>query len=226
MRFGHFSRQGESHQAKQQRICRLAATSKREPSAQKQTATFTSIDPECMSLVVYTMVPAPVQSGTHASASTCPIYSTAIVLALNPGARLGPYEILSALGAGGMGEVYRARDTKLNRDVAIKVLPESFASDAERLARFTREAQTLASLNHPNIAHIHGLEESDGVRALVMELVEGEICRSASRAGRSRSTRRCRSRGRSPRRSKRRTSRGSSIAISSPRTSRSRPTAR
>src|SRR6266446_4416659 len=73
-----------------------------------------------------------------------------------------------------MGEVYRARDTKLNRDVAIKVLPEAFASDAERLARFTREAQTLASLNHPNIAHIHGLEESGGVRALVMELVEGE----------------------------------------------------
>ena len=73
-----------------------------------------------------------------------------------------------------MGEVYRARDTKLNRDVAIKVLPDSFASDAERLARFTREAQTLASLNHPNIAHIHGLEESNGVRALVMELVEGE----------------------------------------------------
>jgi serine/threonine-protein kinase len=73
-----------------------------------------------------------------------------------------------------MGEVYRARDTKLNRDVAIKVLPDLFANDAERLARFTREAQTLAALNHPNIAHIHGLEESSGVRALVMELVEGE----------------------------------------------------
>ena len=73
-----------------------------------------------------------------------------------------------------MGEVYRARDTKLNRDIAIKVLPDLFASDADRLARFTREAQTLASLNHPNIAHIHGLEESGGVRALVMELVEGE----------------------------------------------------
>ena len=73
-----------------------------------------------------------------------------------------------------MGEVYRARDTKLNRDVAIKVLPDSFASDADRLARFTREAQTLASLNHPNIAQIYGLEESNGVRALVMELVEGE----------------------------------------------------
>src|SRR6202171_4954811 len=90
------------------------------------------------------------------------------------GTRLGPYEIIAAIGAGGMGEVYRARDRKLNRDVAIKVLPDLFASDAERLARFTREAQTLASLNHPNIAHIHGLEESGGVRALVMEFVEGE----------------------------------------------------
>src|SRR6185295_9017188 len=74
----------------------------------------------------------------------------------------------------GMGLVYRARDTKLNRDVALKVLPDSFASDPDRLARFTREAQTLASLNHPNIAHIHGFEESGGVRALVMELVEGD----------------------------------------------------
>jgi Tol biopolymer transport system component len=92
---------------------------------------------------------------------------------LSAGTRLGPYEILSALGAGGMGEVYRARDTKLNRDVAIKVLPESLASDAERLARFSREAQVLAALNHPNIAHIHGFEESTGVPALVMEVVEG-----------------------------------------------------
>jgi eukaryotic-like serine/threonine-protein kinase len=90
------------------------------------------------------------------------------------GTRLGSDEIVAPIGAGGMGEVYRARDTKLNRDVAIKVLPDLFASDAERLARFTREAQTLASLNHPSIAHIHGLEESGGVRALVMELVEGE----------------------------------------------------
>ncbi len=95
-------------------------------------------------------------------------------MSLATGTRLGPYQILSALGAGGMGEVYRARDSKLNRDVAIKVLPEAFAADSERLARFTREAQTLAALNHPNIAHIHGLEESGGVRALVMELVEGE----------------------------------------------------
>ncbi len=95
-------------------------------------------------------------------------------LALTSGARLGPYEILSSLGAGGMGEVYRARDTKLNRDVAIKVLPDLFVSDAERVARFSREAQTLASLNHPNIATIHGLEQTGDVHALVMELVPGE----------------------------------------------------
>ena len=95
-------------------------------------------------------------------------------LALTPGTRLGLYEIVGALGAGGMGEVYRARDTKLNSDVAIKVLPDLFANNPERMARFTREAQTLAALNHSNIAHIHGLEESGDVRALVMELVEGE----------------------------------------------------
>ena len=90
-----------------------------------------------------------------------------------PGMRLGPYEILSPLGAGGVGEVYRARDAKLSRDVALKVLPEAFAHDAERMARFEREAQVLASLNHPNIAAIYGLEESPDVRALVMELMEG-----------------------------------------------------
>jgi eukaryotic-like serine/threonine-protein kinase len=93
---------------------------------------------------------------------------------LGPRARLGPYEIQSAIGAGGMGEVYRARDTRLDRDVAIKVLPEVFASDPERLARFEREAKTLAALNHPNIAQIYGVEESDGKSALVIELVEGE----------------------------------------------------
>jgi hypothetical protein len=94
---------------------------------------------------------------------------------LSAGARLGPYEVVSPLGAGGMGEVYRARDTQLNRDVAVKVLPELFAADAERVGRFTREAQTLAALNHPNIAQVYGLEgSSGGRRALVMELVEGE----------------------------------------------------
>ena len=95
-------------------------------------------------------------------------------MALVPGARLGVYEVTAQIGEGGMGQVFRARDTRLNRDVALKVLPDSFANDADRLARFTREAQTLASLNHPHIAHIHGLEESGGMTALVMELVEGE----------------------------------------------------
>src|SRR5579862_2571502 len=85
--------------------------------------------------------------------------------------RLGPYEILAPIGKGGMGEVYRARDTKLKREVAIKVLPEAFARDPERMARFQREAEVLASLNHTNIAAIYGVEE----RALVMELVEGQI---------------------------------------------------
>src|SRR6266850_638689 len=94
-------------------------------------------------------------------------------MSVGPGSRLGPYEILSALGAGGMGEVYRARDTKLGRDVAIKILPELFAADPERLARFEREAQVLAALNHPNIGAIYGLEDSNGIRALVLELIEG-----------------------------------------------------
>jgi len=93
---------------------------------------------------------------------------------LAPGQTLAHYRIIAAVGAGGMGEVYRAHDSRLNREVAIKVLPETLATDAERLARFTREAQTLAALNHPNIATIYGVEESGGVRALVMELVAGE----------------------------------------------------
>ncbi|HEU5256858.1 MAG TPA: protein kinase [Vicinamibacterales bacterium] len=95
-------------------------------------------------------------------------------MSLGPGTRLGPYEIVCAIGAGGMGEVYRATDTNLGREVAIKVLPDAFAQDPERVARFEREAKTLASLNHPNIAIIHGLEKSQGTYALVMELVEGE----------------------------------------------------
>jgi serine/threonine protein kinase/Tol biopolymer transport system component len=94
-------------------------------------------------------------------------------MSLSTGTRLGSYEILSALGSGGMGEVYRARDTKLKRDVAIKVLPEVFSQDPDRLARFEREAEVLATLNHSNIAAIYGLEESNGVQALVLELVEG-----------------------------------------------------
>jgi len=102
---------------------------------------------------------------------------------LNPGTRLGPYEITAPIGAGGMGEVYRARDMKLGREVAIKVLPEDISRDRERLARFEREAHLLASLNHPNIATIHGLEEADGRRCLVLELVEGETLAEKLAAG-------------------------------------------
>ena len=96
-------------------------------------------------------------------------------MALTPGTRFGAYDILTQIGVGGMGEVYQAKDTRLKRDVApaVKVLPDSFAQDAERLARFQREAELLATLNHPNIAGIYELEESNGVRALVLELVEG-----------------------------------------------------
>src|SRR4030088_216082 len=93
---------------------------------------------------------------------------------LAPGTKLGPYEILAPIGAGGMGEVYRARDTKLGRDVALKVIPGTFALDPERLARFKREAQVLASLNDPHIAAIYGFEDSGETHALVLELVEGD----------------------------------------------------
>src|SRR5580698_7469681 len=94
-------------------------------------------------------------------------------MALASGTRLGSYEVVAQIGAGGMGEVYQAHDTKLGRDVAIKVLPEAFAHDAERLSRFQREAKMLAALNHPTIATIHGLEQSGGTSYLVMELVSG-----------------------------------------------------
>ena len=90
------------------------------------------------------------------------------------GRQIGPYTIVAPLGAGGMGEVYRARDSKLGRDVAIKILPPHFTADPERRARFAREARTLATLNHPHIGAIYGLEEVDGVSALVLELVEGQ----------------------------------------------------
>jgi serine/threonine protein kinase len=129
-------------------------------------------------------------------------------MALSVGDRLGPYEILAPIGAGGMGEVYRARDTKLDRDVAIKVLPTALAQDPERLARFEREAKVLASLNHPNIAQIYGIED----RALIMELVDGRTLVERSRDP-------CRliplsiSRGRLPMLSKRRMKKGSSIGI-------------
>jgi serine/threonine protein kinase len=95
-------------------------------------------------------------------------------LALNPGTRLGPYEVVAQIGVGGMGEVYKATDTNLKRAVALKVLPASVAADTERLARFQREAEVLAALTHPNIAAIYGLERSGATTALVMELVEGD----------------------------------------------------
>ncbi|MGH9366102.1 MAG: protein kinase domain-containing protein, partial [Thermoanaerobaculia bacterium] len=96
------------------------------------------------------------------------------LMPLSPGTRLGPYEVVSPLGAGGMGEVYRARDTRVDRPVALKVLPEEFFEDEERRARFGREAKLLASLNHPGIAVLYSFEESSGRHLLAMELVEGE----------------------------------------------------
>jgi len=93
---------------------------------------------------------------------------------LDRGSRIGPYELVAPLGAGGMGEVYRARDGRLGRDVALKLLPQAFAADPHRVARFAREAQLLASLNHANIAQIYGLEDSPAGTALVMELIDGQ----------------------------------------------------
>ena len=92
---------------------------------------------------------------------------------LEPGSRLGHYDVTALIGEGGMGQVYRATDTQLGRDVALKILPDAFAADPDRLARFQREAQVLASLHHPNIAQIHGIEKSDDTQALVLELVAG-----------------------------------------------------
>src|SRR5215468_1324788 len=107
----------------------------------------------------------------------------AIAMSLQVGQQLGSYEITSLLGKGGMGEVYRARDTKLKREVAIKVLPDEFSLDADRVSRFQREAEVLASLNHPNIAAIHSLEEAKGSLFLVLELVEGETLDDRIRRG-------------------------------------------
>jgi len=104
-------------------------------------------------------------------------------MSLSSGTRLGTYEILALSGAGGMGEVYRARDPKLNRVVALKILPDIFSHDPDRLSRFAREAQVLAALNHPHIAAIYGFEESAGVPALVLELVEGPTLADRLRAG-------------------------------------------
>ena len=95
-------------------------------------------------------------------------------MALAIGSRIAHYDVTALIGDGGMGQVYQATDTKLNRQVALKILPEAFATDPDRLARFQREAKVLASLNHPNIGHIYGLEEAEGQKALVLELIEGQ----------------------------------------------------
>ena len=149
---------------------------------------------------------------------------------LTPGARIGPYEVTGALGAGGMGEVYRARDTRLGRDVALKLLPPALSADPDRLRRFEREAKTLAALNHPHIAQIYGVETmaagGQGDSAIVMELVAGRtLGRRQSRRGVDVSKTRCRSRRRSPTRSRPRTTPASSIATSNPPTSSSATTA-
>src|SRR5262245_50659774 len=102
---------------------------------------------------------------------------------MQPGTQVGQYQIIELIGSGGMGEVYRARDTRLRRDVALKVLPERFSEDEERLSRFTREAQLLASLNHPNIAAIYGIEQSACRMALVLEYVQGDTLGERIRKG-------------------------------------------
>ena len=104
-------------------------------------------------------------------------------MGLTSGTKLGPYEIVSPLGAGGMGEVYRARDTRLGRDVAIKVLPEALANDADRLRRFEQEARTIAALNHPNILGIHDIGTHDGAPFLVSEFLEGQTLRGKLESG-------------------------------------------
>ena len=107
---------------------------------------------------------------------------------LQPGTTLGVYEVAAKIGEGGMGEVWQARDTKLDRDVALKVLPEAFTSDPDRLARFEREAKVFASLNHPNIGSIYGLEEAEGIRALVLDLVDGPTLADRIKQGLPRSS--------------------------------------
>src|SRR6185295_18838856 len=102
---------------------------------------------------------------------------------IESGSRIGPYEVLAPLGEGGMGVVFRGRDSRLQRDVALKVLPDNFASDPDRLSRFQREAQVLASLNHAHIAQIYGLEQVEGAACIVMELVEGETLEEKLRKG-------------------------------------------
>ena len=150
------------------------------------------------------------QAGPIAQAAR-PGHIIASLLALSPGTRLGVYEVTALLGEGGMGQVDRATDTRLKRQVAIKILPPSVAADHDRLARFQREAEVVASLNHPNIAAIYGLEESREMSALVMDTSRARTCRRSSRVDRSRSPRRWRSHGRSPMRSRRHMNKASSI---------------
>jgi serine/threonine protein kinase len=140
------------------------------------------------------------------------------------GSTFGQYRIAAKLGEGGMGEVYRARDTRLDRDVALKILPALFAADPERLSRFEREAKTLASLNHPHIAQIYGIERAGAVHALAMELVEGDDLSDRIARGAIPLEDALIIRVRSPMRSRPRTSRASSIGISSRPTSRCVPT--
>ncbi len=133
-------------------------------------------------------------------------------MVLTIGTRIGPYEVQSTLGTGGMGEVYRARDTTLKRDVALKVLAESVTHDARRVARFRREAEILASLNHPHIGAIFGVEDAHGLAVLVLELVEGPTLADRIAYHRLPAKRRCPSHGRSPPPSRPHTIRASCIA--------------
>ena len=133
-------------------------------------------------------------------------------MTLASGTKLGPYEILAPLGAGGMGEVYRARDPRLGRDVAIKVLPATFSQDADRLKRFEQEAQAAGGLNHPNITAVYDFGEHDGAPYIVTELLEGETLRSRLGPAPSRRARRSTTPSRSQRVSRPRTRRGSSTA--------------
>ena len=147
-------------------------------------------------------------------------------MSLDVGSRLGHYDVTALIGEGGMGQVYQATDTKLKRQVALKILPEAFSADPERLARFQREAEVLASLNHPNIAAIHGLEESEGIRALVLELIEGPTLADRIKRGPIPLDEACPSPSRSRRRLKPLMKQASSTATSSPPTSRCARTAR
>jgi len=140
-------------------------------------------------------------------------------MTLATGTRLGPYEIQSALGAGGMGEVYKGRDTRLDRSVAIKILPAALAADSQFRDRFDREARAISQLDHPHICALYDVGEQTGTAYLVMQYLEGETLADRLTRGHSHPIRRCRSRSRLPTRSPLRTRRASSTGISSPATS-------